>query len=143
MTRRYYDDFSKLSETQMSQAIADMTYAYKETQVPAKHYKEMLGKQFEELMEAQASVKLVDVLFSTLSSLQNESPRLFFQALLLLDLGIKPKSLTAPQYQAMSVTADKFEQDKKAKMLDKDILGLFNNILENGVLYKIKEEDND
>ncbi|TYC51110.1 hypothetical protein ESZ50_00610 [Weissella muntiaci] len=143
MTRSYYDEFSKLSVTQMPQAIADMTYAYNETQVPAKHYKEMLGKQFEELMEAQASVKLVDVLFSTLSSLQKESPRLFFQALLLLDLGIKPKGLTAQQYQAMSVTADKFEQDKKAKMLDKDILGLFNNILKNGVLYKMKEEDND
>lgn len=127
----------------MPQAIADMTYAYKETQVPAKHYKEMLGKQFEELMEASASVKLVEVLFSTLSSLQKESPRLFFQALLLFDLGIKPKGLTAPQYQAMSITADKFEQEKNTKMFDKDILDLFNNVLQNGAHYTMKGNDND
>ncbi|MBC6499224.1 hypothetical protein H7R52_11180 [Weissella confusa] len=44
MARQYYDDFSKLTLDKMSQSISDMTYQYKETRVPKKHYKEMLSK---------------------------------------------------------------------------------------------------
>ncbi|QYU57975.1 hypothetical protein K1728_00755 [Weissella confusa] len=40
MSRQYYDDFSKLTLDKMSQSISDMTYQFKETRVPKKHYKE-------------------------------------------------------------------------------------------------------
>ena len=82
MTRQYYDDFSKLTLDKMSQSISDMTYQYKETRVPKKHYKEMLSKGYEEIVEASVSINLVNTIHSTLASLQKESPKLFYQALL-------------------------------------------------------------
>lgn len=53
MARQYYDDFSKLTLDKMPQSISDMTYQYKETHVPKKHYKEMLSKGYEEIVEAR------------------------------------------------------------------------------------------
>ncbi|GAK31563.1 hypothetical protein WOSG25_110410 [Weissella oryzae SG25] len=133
MTRTLYDDFAKEPIAKMSQSISNMTFAYNETKVPAKHYKAMLGKQIEEVMETATSVKLVEVIYNTLTSLKKESPRLFFQALLLLDLGIKPNSLTAEQYQALTVTSDMYEANKLPKVLDRDILSWFNDTMKHGL----------
>lgn len=146
MPRTYFDDFTKLTLPKMAQAIADMTYGYKETKVPAKHYKDALSTGYEEMVEANVSVKLVDMIYNVLSGPQKESPRLFYQAILLLDTGTKPSTLTAEQYQAMTVTADLFEQqqqqNKKAHMLSQQAHDTFNDVLKNGVLYRMEHEDN-
>lgn len=141
MPRTYFDDFTKLTLPKMAQAIADLTYSYKETKVPAKHYKEALSTSYEEMVEANVSVKLVETIYNILSGLQKESPRLFYQALLLLDTGAKPSTLTAEQYQAMNATADYFEmlqqRTKKPHMLDKQAHETFDDVITNGVIYRI------
>lgn len=52
MPRTYFDDFTKLTLPKMAQAIADITYSYKETKVPAKHYKDALSTDYAEMLEA-------------------------------------------------------------------------------------------
>lgn len=112
MTKQYYDDFSKLPLAKMAQAISDMTYLFEETKVPAKHYKEHLGKGFEEMVEASVSVSLVNTIYNTLSALKKESPKLFFEALLCLDTGVKPSAIIPSQYQALEFTWSQFDELK-------------------------------
>ncbi|MFL2044312.1 hypothetical protein [Weissella hellenica] len=140
MTKTYYDDFTKLPLTKMAQAMADITFGYKETQVPKEHYKKALSTGYEELVSANVNAKLVETIYNMLSDLQKESPRLFFQALLLMDTGVKPSTMSASQYQALSVATDEFAQTKKAHMLNEQTHTTFNDVLENGTLYHFKNE---
>ena len=135
MTKTYYDDFTKLPLTKMAQAISDITYGYKETQVPKEHYKKALSAGYEEIVSANVSVKLVETIYNMLDGLQKESPRLFYQALVLLDMGIKPSTMSAQQYQALSLVSDDFEQNKKARMLNAQTYEDFNDVLLNGTTY--------
>ncbi|WP_308399380.1 MULTISPECIES: hypothetical protein [Weissella] len=135
MTKTYYDDFTKLPLTKMAQAISDITYGYKETQVPKEHYKKALSAGYEEIVSANVSVKLVETIYNMLDGLQKESPRLFYQALVLLDMGIKPSTMSAQQYQALSLVSDDFEQNKKAHMLNAQTYENFNDVLLNGTTY--------
>ena len=135
MTKTYYDDFTKLPLTKMAQAISDITYGYKETQIPKEHYKKALSAGYEEIVSANVSVKLVETIYNMLDGLQKESPRLFYQALVLLDMGIKPSNMSAQQYQALSLVSDDFEQNKKAHMLNAQTYENFNDVLLNGTTY--------
>lgn len=135
MTKTYYDDFTKLPLTKMAQAMSDITYGYQETQVPKEHYKKALSTGYEELVSANVSVKLVETIYNMLNGLQKESPRLFYQALVLLDMGIKPSTMSAQQYQALSLVSDDFEQHKKAHMLNAKTYEDFNDVLLNGTTY--------
>lgn len=141
MTRQYYDDFSKLPMAKMAQAMADMTFNYNETKVPASYYKNQLGKGFEELVEANVSIALVATIFNTLQALQKESPKLFYQALLCLDTNVKPNNITASQYQAMEFTWSQVESNKSKNILDKDYLKIFNQVEENGLTYYINQQE--
>lgn len=146
MTKQYYDDFSKLTLVKMAQSITDMTFNYNETKVPVSHYKKQLSKGFEEMVEASVSVSLVATIFNTLQALQKESPKLFYQALLCLDTGVKPSSITASQYQAMEFTWSQFELNKQKQMLAKDYVQMFNQVEENGLTYYMdnqQEQDHD
>ncbi|WP_349535082.1 hypothetical protein [Leuconostoc citreum] len=146
MPKQYYDDFAKLPLAKMAQAITDMTFNYHETKVPTSHYKKLLGQGFAELVEANVSVSLVATIFNTLQALQKESPKLFYQALLCLDTGVKPSSITASQYQAMEFTWSQFELNKQKQMLAKDYVQMFNQVEENGLTYYMdnqQEQDND
>lgn len=135
MTKQYFDDFAKLPLAKMAQSITDMTFNYNETKVPVSHYKKQLSKGFEEMVEASVSVSLVATIFNTLQALQKESPKLFYQALLCLDTGVKPSSITSSQYQAMEFTWSQFELNKRKNMLDKDFVQMFNQVEENGMTY--------
>lgn len=95
MTKTYYDDFTKLPLTKMAQVMADITFGYQETQVPKEHYKKALSTGYEELVSANVNAKLVETIYNMLSDLQKESPRLFFQALLLMDTSVKPSTMSA------------------------------------------------
>ncbi|MGK4064082.1 hypothetical protein AB0Y39_08465 [Weissella paramesenteroides] len=143
MTKTYYDDFTKLPIAKMAQAMADITYGYQETKVPKEHYKKALGTGYEEMVSANVSVKLVETIYNMLIGLQKENPRLFFQALVLIDTGVKPSTMSASQYQALSVASDEFEQTKKAHMLNEQTHTTFNEVLENGTLYHFKNEGDD
>ncbi|MBA5813269.1 hypothetical protein FGL83_07740 [Leuconostoc lactis] len=140
MSKQYYDDFSKLPLAKMAQAISDMTYLFEETKVPAKHYKEHLGKGFEEMVEASVSVSLVNTIYNTLSALNKESPKLFFEALLCLDTGVKPSAITPSQYQALEFTWSQFDELKQKNLLDQSSIQTFNQVEENGLTYFLNKD---
>ena len=140
MSKQYYDDFSKLPLAKMAQAISDMTYLFEETKVPAKHYKEHLGKGFEEMVEASVSVSLVNTIYNTLSALNKESPKLFFEALLCLDTGVKPSAITPSQYQALEFTWSQFDELKQKNLLDQSSIQTFNKVEENGSTYFLNKD---
>lgn len=140
MSKQYYDDFSKLPLAKMAQAISDMTYLFEEIKVPAKHYKEHLGKGFEEMVEASVSVSLVNTIYNTLSALNKESPKLFFEALLCLDTGVKPSAITPSQYQALEFTWSQFDELKQKNLLDQSSIQTFNQVEENGLTYFLNKD---
>ena len=140
MSKQYYDDFSKLPLAKMAQAISDMIYLFEETKVPAKHYKEHLGKGFEEMVEASVSVSLVNTIYNTLSALNKESPKLFFEALLCLDTGVKPSAITPSQYQALEFTWSQFDELKQKNLLDQSSIQTFNQVEENGLTYFLNKD---
>lgn len=140
MSKQYYDDFSKLPLAKMAQDISDMTYLFEETKVPAKHYKEHLGKGFEEMVEASVSVSLVNTIYNTLSALKKENPKLFFEALLCLDTGVKPSAITPSQYQALEFTWSQFDELKQKNLLDQSSIQTFNQVEENGLTYFLNKD---
>lgn len=129
--KNYYDDFTKEPITKMAQSIADMTFLYKETRVPTKHYKDLLGKSFEEMVEDSVAINLLNTYFKTLKSLFDENPRWFMQALLCLDMKVTPSKIKPEEFQALELTYSKF-QEKKAKHTDIEYLTLFQDIRDNG-----------
>ena len=138
MPKTYFDDFTKLPIDKMSQAISDMTYSFNETKVPKKHYKDTLSKGYEEVLKDSISISLVNTIYGILENLKKESPQLFYKALLLLDMNIKPSAITNDKYQAMAFTAECYEQSKSKTMLDKHFLDIFTDTLKNGVTYQMK-----
>ncbi len=135
--RKYYDEFGKQPLSKMAQSISDMTYGYQETKVPAIHYKKLLDKSFEEVVESSVSINLVDTYFKTLKTLHDENPKWFMQALLCLDMKIKPSNIKANEYQALELTYAKFLEDK-AKYIALDYLKMFEDIKDKGGTYNIR-----
>ena len=143
MPKIYFDDFIKLTKDKMAQQMENMTYQYKETKVPKSHYKKMLEKAQEEIIEHSVEINLIDTYYRTLEQLLKTNPKWLFQALLCIDTGIKPSTIKPAEYQALELTWSKFIEDKKAKTVDKVWLDYFENIKENGATYSlIKEQDN-
>ena len=61
--RKYLDDFIKLPVAKMAQQIANMTFSYKETKVPPAHYKKILNKSYEERVEDNIAVNLLNIYY--------------------------------------------------------------------------------
>lgn len=134
-----YDEFNRLPVAKMAQSISDMTFLYKETRVPSKHYKELLGKPLAEMVEDSVSINLLNTYFKTLKTLVDENPKWFMQALLCLDLKITPANIKAEELQALELTFAKF-QKQKAKHVGNEYLELFQNIRDNGAKYFMESE---
>lgn len=135
MTKQFYDGFSKLPIAKMAQPIAVMTYLFNEMKVPTTHFKAQLSKCFEEMVEANVSVSLVNTIFNTLHALQKESPKLFYQAVLCLDTKVKPNSIPPSQYQAMEFAWSQFENNTSKNMLAKEYIQIFYQVKEKGLNY--------
>ena len=132
MAQKYYDDFSRLTVEKMAQAMEDLTYLYNETQVPKKHYKEQLTKPIEEMIETSVEMNLIDTYYRTIEQLLKNNPKWLFQAMLCLDMGVKPSSIKPSEYQALEMTWVEFNREKKAKTVDSKWLDCFTKIKENG-----------
>ena len=57
MSRKYYDDFSKMPVDKMAQSISDMTYSYQGTMVSKKHYKDLLDRKLQELASSDVNIE--------------------------------------------------------------------------------------
>ena len=134
-----YDEFTKQPVAKMAQSISDMTFMYDETCVPAKHYKTLLAKPLAEMVEDSVAINLLNTYFKTLKTLYDENPKWFMQALLCLDIKIKPSTIKNEEYQALELTYSKF-QENSAKHTDLEYLALFKNIRDNGVQFLIESE---
>ncbi|MEY8661405.1 hypothetical protein AALT52_00645 [Ligilactobacillus faecis] len=137
MVKKYYDEFGKLPLAKMAQSISDMTYSYRETKVPTAHYKKLLDKSFEEVIESNISINLVDTYFKTLKTLHDENPKWFMQALLCLDVRVRPSSIKANEYQALELTYAKFLEDS-AKHVAPAYISMFEDIRDNGATYNLE-----
>lgn len=135
MTKTYYDDFTKLHLSKMAQAMSDITYGYEETQVPKEHYKKAPSADYEEIVSANVSVKLVETIYNMLNGLQKASPDCSTKRLYCLIWALRPSTMSAQQYQALSLVSDDFEQNKKARMLNAQTYEDFNDVLLNGTTY--------
>lgn len=135
-----YDDFTKLPVAKMAQSISDMTFMYEETRVPAKYYKALLAKPMAEIVEDSVAINLLNTYFKTLKTLYDENPKWFMQALLCIDMKIKPSTIKGEEYQALELTYSKF-QENNAKHTDLEYLALFKNIRDNGIQFLIESED--
>lgn len=109
---KQFDVFVKMKITEMSKTIHDMTYTYinpetkKPTDVPAKHYQDILKQPVEVMVEEQVKRQFLNVMFKQLKNLKEEEPHLFYQSLLLMDTGKSPDSLAVNEEVALKMTAD-------------------------------------
>lgn len=144
MSTKIYDDFTKLPIDKMAQEITNMTYGYNQTNVPKAHYKKLLSKPIQEAMEASVSVQLVDTIYNTLNGLFSENSLLFLKALICLDKNIKPKNLTAQEFQALQISSEAMangcEKKNHPPFINEEISDLFNDVLENGEHYVLKND---
>lgn len=129
--RIYYDDFKEMTKDKMAGAMEDMTYQYKETRVPKKHYKKLLNTAFEEVVESNVAINLVNTYYQTMQTLLKENPKWFMQALLCLDLGIKPANIKSDEYQALELTYLRFSENQE-KHMNQEYLRLFEQFRING-----------
>ena len=140
--RNQYDDFVQLKEKDMSKYISDMTYEYinpetnAPTRVPASHYEKILGKVREEYMADITSKQFLNIMYTQLNALKKEDEKYFYQALLCMDMNLKPNDLRIDEQIAMAMTYDcigrmQKENKKNFHFLSEEITGAFSEIKEN------------
>lgn len=119
---KQFDVFVKMKITEMSKTIHDMTYTYinpetkKPTDVPAKHYQDILKQPVEVMVEEQVKRQFLNVMFKQLKNLKEEEPHLFYQSLLLMDIGKSPDSLAVNEEVALKMTSDyMIDEESKPK----------------------------
>lgn len=116
---KQFDVFVKMKITEMSKTIHDMTYTYinpetkKPTDVPAKHYQDILKQPVEVMVEDQVKRQFLNIMYKQLKNLKEEEPHLFYQSLLLLDIGKSPDTLAINEEIAVKMTGDLMVEDEK------------------------------
>lgn len=139
--QKYYDEFSRLPIEKMAQKITDMTFSYQETQVPKKHYKDLLSKTVEEVIAGSVEVNLIDTYYKTIEQLlKQQNPKWLFQALLCFDVKIKPSTMSNAEYQALELTWAKYQETKKSKMVGDQWVDCFESIKTNGARYEFRND---
>lgn len=134
---KQYDEFSRLGQKDMSKRMSEMTYLYvnpetnRPTIVPAKHYDQILGQIKEELILPMTLRNFLITMYTQLKALYDEEPKLFREALLCLELGLKPKDLKISEQIALQMTSEMLEENRKGKkfrLLDSSIIDFFDEI---------------
>lgn len=133
--KKYFDEFVRLPLTKMSKKISEMTYLYNNTEVPEKHYKDLLDESILEMMDSDSAVQsiLLHAITNTLKSLEKESPKLFRKALICFDNNIKTDELDARTYYALDMAYDLLEQNKKMKLLNQELTEQYEQAYQNGL----------
>lgn len=116
---KQFDVFVKMKISEMSKTIHDMTYTYinpetkKPTDVPAKHYQDILKQPVEVMVKDQVKRQFLNIMYKQLKNLKEEEPHLFYQSLLLLDIGKSPDSLAINEEIAVKMAGDLMIEDEK------------------------------
>ena len=134
--QRQYEVFLKKNINDMSKDISDMTYTFinpetnKPTVVPAAHFKNILSKVKEQYIEEQTQNMFLSIVYNQLKSLKENDERYFHQALMCLDLNIKPDDLRVNERIALLETQSylnqkQHEEKKDFHLLDSSIIEYF------------------
>ncbi len=152
---KQYDVFCKMKQKEMSKAISDMTYEYINpetnypTVVPASHYDKILGLVKEQFIDIAMQNEFLNIAYDQLKRLKTQDPKYFYQALLCLDMNIKPNDLRTNERLALSLTYDEIDNQennskKEFNFLNQDILDTFISNRDNRQLHAeiLKSDDN-
>lgn len=145
--KKQYDDFTKMNVTDMSNSISDMTYHYinpetnQPTIVPAAHYKTILNDIKEKYVDEITRVQFLKIMYNQLKTLKEEDSRYFQEALLCLELKLKPDDLRVNERIALAETQQWLEhrsesEKNKFHLLDSHILEHFEGIKNDRDLHK-------
>ncbi|WP_321383524.1 hypothetical protein [uncultured Enterococcus sp.] len=129
MPNTYYDEFKNLKLTKMADSISNMTYNYNETVVPKKHYEQQLSVRIEEMLEASVEMNFVNTFVGMLKQLREQNEKMFFQALLCLDMKVNVTNITSQQHHALEETWALFSSGKNKKYMDLDMLAKYQEIV--------------
>ena len=130
--RKNYDDFLQLKPKDMSKTISDVTYTFinpetqKPTVVPPAHYEKFLEKIHEQALDEVTKNKF----------LTSEDEKYFIQALMCLDMNLKPNDLRINEQIALGLTYENIEkrkglEKKNFHILDSQVLDYFENAKSN------------
>ena len=128
MTKKY-NEFIQMKPTQMAQTISDMTYCYKNTVVPKEHYKKILDETIEEEMTEMFNYEMLGLVYKNLKHFYDESPQLFFKALVCIFKKVKPTDMRPQEQKAIALVADElFTNPKRYTVLNEELMELFDDI---------------
>lgn len=124
-----YNEFIQEKPSQMAQTISDMTYLYKETVVPKEHYKKILEEVIEEDMTDIFQYQMLDIVFKNLKHFYDESPQLFFKALMCIFKKVKPNDIRPQEQKALALVTDEFfSNQKKYTWLNDELMDYFDEV---------------
>lgn len=124
-----YNEFIQEKPSQMAQTISDMTYLYKETVVPKEHYKKILEEVIEEDMTEIFQFQMLDIVFKNLKHFYDESPQLFFKALMCIFKKVKPNDIRPQEQKALALVTDEFfSNQKKYTWLNDELMDYFDEV---------------
>ncbi len=127
--RKVIEEFSKLSVDKMSQEMSDVTFMYKDTVVPKTHYKRYLDEIVEEHLDEAIKLSLLDVYVKGIKRIIDDSPKMFFQALLCVDKKVNPCNMRPIELRALDNCYDKFINNGNKNYSDTEIAKLFDEII--------------
>lgn len=142
---KQYDIFIKMKLKEISETISRMTYAYiqpetdKPTIVPSSHYRNILDKPVEAMVNSQVKKQFLNIMYKQMKSLKDEEPQLFYETLLLMNINKTPDNLEVNEEIALKLTANEIVDIEKNSR-KKDF-----NLLNSDYLYKYEQykSDND
>ena len=131
MSKKYYDDFSRLPISKMAESITDMTYSYERTEVPKAHYQKLLNAELLELIaqDSTMEVLLLNAVLTQLKSLEKESPKLFMKALICLNENINVDKMNQRTFESLEQTY--IEHQKTKPIINQDISQSYKDNYEN------------
>lgn len=128
MTKKY-NEFIQMKPTQMAQTISDMTYCYKNTVVPKEHYKKILDETIEEEMTEMFNYEMLGLVYKNLKHFYDESPQLFFKALVCIFKKVKPTDMRPQEQKAIALVTDElFTNPKRYTVLNEELMDYFDDI---------------
>lgn len=124
---KYYDEVTKLPIDKLAQSIVDMTYQYKETVIPKKHYKDILSKEIIEIASNDLNMEicLLKPYINMIKSMKEENRKYFIKALLMVELNIKE---TSQEIMALARVWEIIEDSKLKTVISNDIIEMYNSI---------------
>ena len=139
MASKKFDELIKQTVDNASQTISDVTFLYKRTVVPKSHYKKEFSRVIEQELDQIVNLQLLSVYVNTLTKIKKDHPKLFLEALICIDQGIKLGSsgLRPNELQALEYTSLMQAQDTKKSFLNPEIVELYKNVAENGVFTEV------